>query len=118
MAATVLDYRTEFAYWTTQSLPNMLDEPAAYTEASNMSGQQLLAQRGLERIQRNSGVDFSKVEARIAENRFPLWELASLGITQLGTMAGNAIGLQTRTDEDGQIVQLSLGERFEARRSR
>ena len=112
-AQTVLDTRTSLAYWTPEALPGPADDlDAAAAPGSGNTPPQLALARAL----RSDATGFSKVEERIAENKFPLRELASLGLSRLGTLAADRLGLEAQKDEDGRIVQLSLGERFEARR--
>lgn len=117
-AAVSLDYRTEFAYWSPQVLAGNFFDEFEETEIPPASGTVSLGQLAMNRLQKALPVDFSKAEEKIANNRLPLWQLAGMGLSELGVMAGNVLGLETQTNEDGRLVLLSLGDRFEARRSR
>ena len=114
-----LDYRTEFAYWSPQSLPDdfFRDDPVHESGASYGQQQTGLAQLAMNRLGQTLPIDFNKAEDHIRENRFPIWVVAEAGLTGLGNFATNALGIQRETDQEGRTIAISAGERFEARRS-
>ncbi len=114
-----LEHKTEFAYWSQDLLPSALytDEEYALLPTSG-SGETGLTQLAINSLQKTLPVDFSKVDDHLSQSRIPLRELAVMGLSELGVMATNALGLERETDADGRTLAVRAGELFEARRSK
>lgn len=114
-----MDYKTEFAYWRHDLLPDDYYTPEEYAllnqeESDNTN----LTQLALSGLEQNLPIDFSKVDSHLNSGRIPLMELAGKGLTELGITASNLLGIERDVDEQGRTLAVRAGGVFEARRSR
>ncbi len=115
----VIEYKTEFAYWSPASMPAeyyVLDE---YDRLPQMEPEPTtLTRLAFSSLQNNVAFDLRKVEEHIYQGRIPLLELATRGLTELGAATTSALGIEREVDENGRLLAVKAGNLFEARRSR
>ncbi len=96
-------------YGTSSNKDNNLGGDQNYTTEDNSFS---FAQTNESR-ESNSSIDFERIEDGIANrNRFNLWDLAAAGLAGLSNLTGTPLTVEKERDQQGNVVELALGDNF------
>jgi hypothetical protein len=107
-----IEERTEFAYWAMRGEEWYTleeDEEEEITEPRRNTSFASLAYNGLERT---TGIDLAKVEDRISNSNFSIWDIAGAGLAGLSQITNTSLNIEKERDDDGRITSFAIGDVF------
>ncbi len=106
-----VEARSQFAYW------HLRHRDTAGPALAEVSPQTPAAppDRGLtalaaNRLQEGNILDLDDLDRRLTNTRGSLRSYAGQGLANLGAYAGEALGIESRRDEEGRLRELAIGD--------